>query len=167
ATTAPAPHHTHPLGVVWAPPPAPGTAQLDATASRWRADLAADGRGAVEVERRVARGDLLRTAPVLLAVFWAADGAAHDYPDPARTAAEHTMFTAAAGAAVEALLVALAADGLGSCWVGSTIFAADAARSALDLPADWHPVGAVAVGVPAAPVPARGEPVAGDALVVR
>jgi coenzyme F420-0:L-glutamate ligase/coenzyme F420-1:gamma-L-glutamate ligase len=85
--------------------------------------------------------------------------AAHEYPDDARAAAEHTMFTVAGGAAVQSLLVALAAEGLASCWVGSTIFAADVVRSVVGLPADHHPLGAVAVGVPLdvpAPRPARG-----------
>ena len=57
------------------------------------------------------------------------DGA-HNYPDAGRTAAEHTMFTVAVGAAVQALLVALAVRGVGSCWIGSTIFAADLVRDA-------------------------------------
>ncbi len=82
--------------------------------------------------------------------FLVPDGA-HTYPDAARTAAEHTMFTVAVGAAVQALLVALAVRGVGSCWIGSTIFAADLVRDELDLPADWEPLGAIAIGYPAEP----------------
>ena len=79
----------------------------------------------------------------------------HVYPDAARNAAEHTMFTVAGGAAVQSLLVALAAEGLASCWVGSTIFAPDLVRAQLGLPADWEPLGAVAVGVPREPLAPR------------
>ena len=56
------------------------------------------------------------------------------------------MFTVAVGAAVQALLVALAVRGVGSCWIGSTIFAADLVRTELGLAADWEPLGAVAIG---------------------
>ncbi|MGQ0482633.1 MAG: coenzyme F420-0:L-glutamate ligase [Pseudonocardia sp.] len=154
ALTAPAPHHTTPFRFGWVRDPARRTALLDALATRWRSDLAADGRPADEIARRLARGDILRRAPELLLPFLVPDGA-HDYPDAARNAAEATMFTVAGGAAVQALLVALAAEGLGSCWVGSTIFAADTTRTVLGLPAHWRPLGAVAVGHPLAPPPPR------------
>jgi coenzyme F420-0:L-glutamate ligase/coenzyme F420-1:gamma-L-glutamate ligase len=152
ALTAPAPHHSTPFRFVWVRQKR--AALLDAMAARWRADLEADGRPVDEVARRMRRGDLLRRAPELLVPFRTGDGM-HAYPDEARRAGERTMFTVAGGAAVQSLLVALAAEGLGSCWVGSTIFAPDVVRDVLDLPDDWEPLGAVAVGVPATPVAPR------------
>ncbi len=113
----------------------------------------------------MARGQILFDAPEVVIPFMVPDGA-HSYPDAARTAAEHTMFTVAAGAAVQALLVALAVREVGSCWIGSTIFAADLVRSVLDLPDDWEPLGAIAIGHaldgPAGPR----DPVAVDGLLV-
>lgn len=154
AMTAPAPHHTTPFRFGWLRDAQRRDALLDAMSARWKADLTQDGRPVEEIERRLARGDILRRAPELLVPMLVADGEQH-YPDERRAAAERAMFTAAGGGAVQALLVALAAEGLGSCWVGSTIFAAEQVREVMGLPVDWLPLGAVAVGHPASAVPAR------------
>ncbi|MBP2474592.1 coenzyme F420-0:L-glutamate ligase/coenzyme F420-1:gamma-L-glutamate ligase [Crossiella equi] len=148
ALTAPAPHHTHPVRFVWLRDRARRAALLEAMREQWRTDLRADGWAEDRIERRIKRGDLLYGAPEIVLPFRVLDGA-HDYPDERRSAAELTMFTVAGGAAVQGLLVALAAEGLGSCWVSSTIFCPDTVRAVLDLPEGFAPLGAVAVGYPA------------------
>jgi coenzyme F420-0:L-glutamate ligase/coenzyme F420-1:gamma-L-glutamate ligase len=146
ALTAPAPHHTRPVRFVHVRDRR--QALLDAMRAKWRADLAADGWSEDRVERRVRRGDLLYGATEIVLPFLVREGS-HTYSDEYRTRAERTMFTIAGGAAVQGLLVALAAEGIGSCWVSSTIFCADVVREVLELPEEWEPLGAVAVGYPA------------------
>lgn len=164
ALTAPAPHHTRPVRFVWLTPES-RTPLLDAMKQRWREDLSRDGRPTDAVERRVARGQILYDAPEVVIPFMVPDGA-HHYPDDTRTAAERTMFTVAAGAAVQALLVALAVREVGSCWIGSTIFAADLVREQLELPEDWNPMGAIAIGYPVQQQGPR-DPAVADGLLVR
>ena len=96
------------------------------------------------------RGDVLRRAPLLIVPCLVAD-AAHEYPDARRNASERAMFLVSMGAAVENLLVALAVDGIGSCWVSSALFCREAAAGALGLPADWEPMGTIGVGYPRRP----------------
>lgn len=164
ALTAPAPHHTRPVRFVWLQDPVTRTRLLDRMKEKWRADLTGDGRPADSVERRVARGQILYDAPEVVIPFLVPDGA-HSYPDAVRTEAEHTMFTVAVGAAVQALLVALAVRGVGSCWIGSTIFAADLVREELALPTDWEPLGAVAIGYAAEPAGPRDPAPAAELLI--
>ncbi|MCV7347365.1 coenzyme F420-0:L-glutamate ligase [Mycolicibacterium rhodesiae] len=164
ALTAPAPHHTRPVRFVWLADHGRRVTLLDRMKDAWREDLSRDGKPADAVERRVARGQILYDAPEVIIPFLVPEGA-HSYPDPGRTQAEHTMFTVAVGAAVQALLVALAVRGVGSCWIGSTIFAADLVRETLDLPPDWEPLGAVAIGYPVEPPEPRDPAPVGDLLV--
>jgi coenzyme F420-0:L-glutamate ligase/coenzyme F420-1:gamma-L-glutamate ligase len=152
ALTAPAPHHTRPWRfVVVADLRA---AFLEAMREAWIADLRADGFDESSIERRLRRGDVLHRAPVLVVPCLLSEGA-HDYPDPARASAEERMFLVSGGAAVQNLLIALSARGLGSCWVSSALFCPDTVRTVLDLPAGWQPLGTIGIGHPAADPPPR------------
>ena len=164
ALTAPAPHHSRPVRFVWLRDRTRRVALLDAMARQWHHDLTEDGKTESSISKRVARGQLLYRAPEVVIPVLTGDGR-HDYPDARRTAAEHTMFTVAAGAAVQGLLVALAVRDVGSCWVGSTIFAPDVVRAELGLPDDWEPLGAVAIGFPTGRLEPR-TPTNTDDLVV-
>jgi coenzyme F420-0:L-glutamate ligase / coenzyme F420-1:gamma-L-glutamate ligase len=164
ALTAPAPHHTRPVRFVWLRTAATRTRLLDRMQDKWRADLAGDGKPADAIDRRVARGQILYDAPEVVIPMLVPEGA-HTYSDAERTEAEHTMFTVAVGAAVQALLVALAVRGVGSCWIGSTIFAADLVRAELELPPDWEPLGGIAIGYPVEPEGLRDPVNPGDLLI--
>jgi coenzyme F420-0:L-glutamate ligase / coenzyme F420-1:gamma-L-glutamate ligase len=145
ALTAPAPHHTRPVRFVHL---VHRRAELlAAMLATWDADLVDDGWTPERIARRTTRGQVLANAPELVLPFVTGNGR-HDYPDERRQSAERTMFTVAGGAAVQGLLVALAAEGLGSAWISSTIFVPDLVREVLDLPADWEPLGGIAIGHP-------------------
>ena len=154
AITAPAPHHSTPWRFAVLESAAARTALLDDMLAAWIADLRGDGFTEDQIARRVRRGEPLRRAPLLIVPCLHAE-AAHRYPDDRRNAAEREMFLVAMGAAVQNLLVALAVEGLGSCWVSSTMFCRPVVTKALGLPPGWEPMGAVGVGHPAAPAPDR------------
>ncbi|MFJ5733634.1 coenzyme F420-0:L-glutamate ligase [Streptomyces paradoxus] len=166
AVTAPAPHHTTPWRFVLLESQESRTRLLDAMREAWIADLRRDGRSEESIAKRVRRGDVLRDAPYLVVPCLVMDGS-HTYGDPRRDGAEREMFVVAAGAGVQNFLVALAGERLGSAWVSSTMFCREVVREVLDLPADWDPMGAVAVGHPAEEPRARPGRDAGAFVEVR
>ncbi|MFB7309730.1 coenzyme F420-0:L-glutamate ligase [Streptomyces sp. NPDC056192] len=156
AVTAPAPHHTTPWRFVLLESEESRTRLLDAMRDAWIADLRRDGKSEESIAKRVRRGDVLRRAPYLVVPCMVMDGS-HTYGDTRRDTAEREMFVVAAGAGVQNFLVALAGEQLGSAWVSSTMFCRDVVREVLDLPAEWDPLGAVAVGRAAGVPRERGE----------
>jgi coenzyme F420-0:L-glutamate ligase / coenzyme F420-1:gamma-L-glutamate ligase len=154
ALTAPAPHHSQPWRFALVSSARARTRLLDDMLAAWVADLRADGFTDEQIGRRTRRGEPLRRAPLIIVPCLVSD-AAHGYPDQRRAAAERAMFLVSMGAGVQNLLVALAVEGLGSCWVSSALFCGPVAAAALHLPAGWEPMGAIGVGHPAAPPPPR------------
>lgn len=165
AITAPAPHHTTPWRFVLVEERA--TRLLDELLQAWISDLRGDGFTEEQIARRTKRGEVLRNAPYLVVPCLTTKGGAHTYPDGRRATAEREMFLVAMGAGVENFLVALAAEDLGSAWVSSTMFRRDVVREVLDLPDDWEPMGAVAVGHAAQPPTQRPPRAADDFVLVR
>lgn len=167
AVTAPAPHHSRPWRFVHLVDAGTRERVLNAMRDAWICDLRElDGLDDDAVHTRIARGDLLRRAPeVLLAFVDLAD--AHTYSDERRQRAERELFLAAGAAGVQNALIALAADGLGSAWVSSTMFCPDTVREALDLPETWVPLGAIAIGYPARPPTPRSEAPGASGMLFR
>ena len=145
AVTAPAPHHTTPWRFVVV-----SSIGRRSCSTRWRSGgrrtCGRTGSLRSRCRRRLRRGDVLRGVPVLVVPCLVMDGS-HSYPDARRATAEREMFLLAMGAGIENFLVALAAEGLGSAWVSSTLFCKDVVRSVLSLPDDWDPDGRGGGGV--------------------
>ena len=153
AVTAPAPHHTTPWRFLVLHFHEPQHHQkrialLDAMAATWQRDLQAEGKSQDEVSKRIARGDILRTAPCVVLPFLDLAAGAHTYPEVGgRNNSERDMFLVAGGAAVENLLISISAQGYGGAWISSTLFCPDTVRNHLGLGSSFLPLGAVAIGL--------------------
>jgi coenzyme F420-0:L-glutamate ligase / coenzyme F420-1:gamma-L-glutamate ligase len=81
--------------------------------------------------------------------------------------AEREMFLAATGAALQNLMLALNAQGVGSCWLSTSLFCSEESARALGLDPEWQAVGCVVAGYPLEEPPSRGPTDAGAVLDVR
>ena len=119
-----------------------------AMGDRLRRDRLADGDPIAAIDQDVARSHARITgAPAAIVV--ALDMADMDrYPDDRRRA-EHTMAVQSAAMAVQNLLLAAHAEGLGACWMCAPLFCPDAVGEALALPTGWEPQAIVTLGWPA------------------
>ena len=130
-----------------------------AMGERLRADRLADGDAPELVEADVARSYArIGAAPVVVVVLL--DMADMDrYPDK-RQRAEYLMAVQSTAMAVQNLLLAAHAEGLGACWMCAPLFCPDVVAEALGLPQGWEPQALVTIGGPAnSGKPARREPV--------
>ncbi|TMK22569.1 MAG: coenzyme F420-0:L-glutamate ligase [Actinobacteria bacterium] len=158
AATAPAPHASRagrPWRFVWLRTDTPRGRFLAAMEEAWKRDLDHDRTPPDVVEQRLGRSrHLIGEAPVLLACFVSLAGADR-YPDAERLLAEREMFLAAAGGAIQNLMLALSAQGVGSCWLSTSLFCSDEAGKELGLGPEWQAVGCVIAGYPPTAPPPR------------
>jgi len=126
-------------------------------ARRWRRDLerAETPEAAIRVELRFSMRRFSEAPALILAGYTMEE--MDRYPDRARQRAEETMAVQSAAAAIQNVLLAATANGLGACWCCAPLFCPAIVRRALDLPRGFVPQALVTIGYPAhtPPVPPR------------
>ena len=149
AIWAPSAHNRQPWRFATLAAPDTKARLAEAMGDRLRADRLADGDPNDAVEADVSRSQARITgAPaVVVACLTLAD--MDQYPDARRRQAEYLMAVQSVAMAVQNLLLAAQAEGLGACWMCAPLFCAEAVRESLDLPADWQPQALVTLGWPA------------------
>ena len=168
AGAAPAPHHGRPWR--FAEVRRETRPRLaEAMAAAWHADAAADGVPDSRIEATVRRSrKQVADAPLLLLACLELDSA-RPWPDERRRAAERDMYVQSLGAALQNLLLAAHARGLGGYLKGAPLFCPAAVADALALPDGWQPAFLVLLGYPAegAKPPQRPKPRPDEFLIER
>jgi coenzyme F420-0:L-glutamate ligase / coenzyme F420-1:gamma-L-glutamate ligase len=118
-----------------------------AMAEAWVKDLQRDGIK-VEPDKRAERIERFTTAPVLiLACVTVVD--LRKFPDSERQMCERDLAVQSFGAALQNLLLAAHAKGLGACWFCAPLFCKETVRKILKIPDAIEPQAFVAMGYPA------------------
>ena len=168
ACAAPAPHHNRPWRFVEVRLET-RPRLIEAMAAAWRADLESDRWPRQALDKPLARSRRQLTEAPLLHLACLELGSDRDWPDERRRAAERDMYVQSLGAALQNLLLAAHAYGLGGYLKGAPLFCATAVTEALDLPPGWQPAFLALLGYPddsSAPAP-RPAVRAADLLIER
>ena len=120
---------------------------IDEMAGEWRRDLLNDGLEPEKVES-IIKHACERSRRASLIVIACLDMSVMDrYPDERRNRYEYIMGVQSLAAAVQNMLLALHAMNLGACWRCSPLFAQDAVRRVLGIPAGIEPQAMVEIGL--------------------
>jgi len=120
-----------------------------AMGARLREDRLADGDDPDDVTRDVARSHA-RITGAPLAILACLDTADMDeYPDERRRIAEHVMAIQSTAMAMQNILLAAQAEGLGACVMCAPLFCGPTVVAALELPSGWDPQSLITIGLPA------------------
>lgn len=120
-----------------------------AMGDRLRVDRLADGDdpALVTQDTERSRARIVEAPAVIVVCMTVAEMDA--YADDRRTAAEGMMAVQSTAMAVQNLLLAAHAGGLGACWMCAPMFCQDTVAAVLQLPASWQPQALITVGHPA------------------
>ncbi len=124
-------------------------------AEAWVADLKKDNQ-IVDDSLRVERVERFASAPVLIMVCLTMEGL-RKFPDKQRQKCERDLAVESLGAALENLLLATHAAGLGACWFCAPAFCKETVRAVLKIPIDVEPSALITIGYAAEkpPVPLK------------
>ena len=117
-----------------------------AMGARLRADRLAEGDAPEAIEAVLARSYGRLTAAPVLVVACSTLAGLEIAPGSRQWRAEQAMAMQSVAAAIENLLLAAQAAGLGACWICAPLFCPEAVREALALPEDWEAQALVTLG---------------------
>jgi F420 biosynthesis protein FbiB-like protein len=127
----------------------------EAMAESWAVDMAKDGL-IIEAEKFKFRVERFATAPVLILACLTMDGM-DNFSDEKRQKCEWDLAMQSLAAALQNMLLAAHAKGLGACWFCAPGFCKETVRKALEIPDEVEPEALIAMGYPAEqpPVPSK------------
>jgi coenzyme F420-0:L-glutamate ligase / coenzyme F420-1:gamma-L-glutamate ligase len=147
ASWAPSAHNSQPWRFIVLDDVSVKRKLADAMAEAWAKDLQKDGL-TVEPTKRAERVERFAAAPVLILACLTMDGL-RKFPDIERQMCERDLAVQSFGAALQNLLLAAHAKGLGSCWFCAPAFCKETVRNILEIPDSVEPQAFVAMGYPA------------------
>jgi len=127
----------------------------EAMAESWAADIAKDGLN-IEPENFKFRVERFATAPVLILACFTMEGM-DKFSDEKRQKFERDWAMQSLAAALENMLLAAHANGLGACWFCAPGFCKETVRRVLKIPDEIEPEALIAIGYSAEkpPVPPK------------
>jgi F420 biosynthesis protein FbiB-like protein len=148
ALRAPSAHNKQPWRFVILETPGSRQRLAEAMGAELRRDSLADGLSEETASLLVERSrERITGAPA--AILVCLDSSTLDfYDDASRQRAAYLMMVHSVAMAGQNLLLAAHALGLGGVWMCAPLFAQNAARLALELPASWEPQGLALLGYP-------------------
>jgi len=115
-------------------------------AKEFERDLKADQNAPEEIEKKLnSSRERILAAPAIIIVNVDLSEMDH-YPDERRNKAEYLMAAQSVANAGMQMLLAAHAEGVGSVWVCSPLFAQEAVQKALGLPKTWEPHAMIFLG---------------------
>jgi F420 biosynthesis protein FbiB-like protein len=149
ATYAPSAHNRQPWRFAVVSTPDEQRTLALAMGQRLRTDLTADRvpEAIIEKDVTLSYSRITKAAALVLVCMSMAD--MDRYPDEKRANAERLMAVQSTAMAVQNLLLAVDAEGLGACWMCAPLFCPDVVSQTLNLPTDWEPQALITMGYPA------------------
>lgn len=147
ASWAPSAHNSQPWRFIILENPEVKRKLAEAMAKSWTADLEKDGLK-IQMEQRQNRVKRFSTAPVLILACLSMEGM-NTFCDERRQSVERDLALQSLGAALQNMLLAAQAKGLGACWFCAPAFCKETVREVLKIPSEVKPQALIALGYPA------------------
>ena len=147
ASWAPSAHNAQPWRFIVLTEASSKRKLAGAMAQAWAVDMAKDGQK-IDETNLLERVERFATAPILILACVTMEDM-NKQPDEKRQNAERDLALESLGAAMQNLLLAADAKGLGACWFCAPAFCKEVVRKNLKIPKEVEPAALVAIGYPA------------------